>query len=300
MRFIRVVPAGSGVARSRAVARDDTRRAYQSPWDIVGGVPGPTELAIQIVNYRTRRYLERCVETVVSDLNGSAVRYEINLLDNASGEELAGLARRFDGCRAFTAPANLGFGGGHNLLASKTDAPHLLILNPDVEIVEPKSIERLLALVRSDGRVRVAGPKLVLPDGRPQPYDHGRLHGTRAQLALKGGHSYWRATDVRQEVAWVSGGAMVIERQAFAALGGFDEKLFLYKEDEDLCLRVREAGGTVVYEPGVRIQHHGSVVTDRRRDLEIASGYFFAKHYAHRRSRKAFAAAHVTLGYLRL
>lgn len=263
-------------------------------------MPEGTELAVQIVNYRTRRYLERCVETVVSDLRNGGLRYEINLLDNDSGEDLGDLAARVGNCRAFSAPANLGFGGGHNLLAANTDAPQLLILNPDVEIVEPDSIQRLLALLRSDDRVTAVGPKLALPDGSPQPYDHGRLHGLRAQVALNGGHSYWRATRVRQAVAWVSGGAMMLDRAAFAALGGFDEQLFLYKEDEDLCLRLREAGGLVVYEPGVTLRHVGSVVTDRHREMAAATSYFFAKHYAESRSRRVFAAAHQTLAYLRL
>jgi GT2 family glycosyltransferase len=256
-----------------------------------------TTLAIQIVNYRTRRYLERCVETVVADLDGSRLRYEINLLDNASGEDLIEVAARFPRARAFTAEANLGFGGGHNLLAGETQATYLLILNPDVEVV---NIQRLLDVVAGGKGVVAAGPKLLTPDGRPQPYDHGRLHGARAAIALKGGHSYWRATDTRQEVAWVSGAAMVLERAAFTALRGFDEKLFLYKEDEDLCLRLREAGGRVIYEPAVRLLHHESVVADRHTELDRATHYFFAKHFPHRRSRRAFAAAHQTLAYLRL
>ena len=98
-------------------------------------------IAVQVVNYRTRRYLERCVASVVSDLEGSGLGYEINLLDNASGEDLEDLAGRYTGGRAFTAPANLGFGGGHNLLAGHTEAPYLLILNPDVEIVAPRTVE---------------------------------------------------------------------------------------------------------------------------------------------------------------
>ncbi len=258
-------------------------------------------LAVQVVNFRTRRYLERCVETVVSDLDASGPAYVINLLDNASGEDLTAVAGRFPGARAFTAPENLGFGGGHNRLARETRAEYLLILNPDVEIRAPGTIPRLLdVMLRGGGRVKAVGPKLVTADGRPQPYDHGRLHGARAAVALKGGHSYWRATEVRQEVAWVSGAAMLVERAAFVGAGGFDEKLFLYKEDEDLCLRLRAAGGVVVYEPGVVVCHHGSVVADRESELAGAASYFFDKHHADSRSRRAFAAAHRTLAYFRL
>jgi GT2 family glycosyltransferase len=263
-------------------------------------MPDGTSLAVQVVNFRTRRYLERCVETVVADLPASGLDHEINLLDNASGEDLSDLAERFAGVRTFVAPENLGFGGGHNLLAGKTEAPYLLILNPDVELTAPDTIARLLDLVAGDPRVSIAGPKLLMADGSPQPYDHGRLHGARAAVALRGGHSYWRATDVRQEVAWVSGAVMLVEHAAFQAVDGFDEKLFLYKEDEDLCLRLREAGGAIIYEPAVAVRHHGSVVADRHAELTGATRYFFAKHYAGSRSRRAFAAAHQTLAYLRL
>jgi N-acetylglucosaminyl-diphospho-decaprenol L-rhamnosyltransferase len=263
-------------------------------------MPDGTRLAVQVVNFRTRRYLERCVETVVADLRASGLDHEINLLENASGEDLSEVAERFAGVRAFVAEENLGFGGGHNLLAGKTEAPYLLILNPDVEITAPGTISRLLDVVAGDPRVSVAGPKLLMADGSPQPYDHGRLHGRRAAIALRGGHSYWRATEVRQEVAWVSGAAMLVDQAAFKAVGGFDERLFLYKEDEDLCLRVRETGASVIYEPAVTVRHVGSVVADRHAELAGATSYFFAKHYAGNRSRRAFAAAHRTLAYLRL
>ena len=76
----------------------------------------------------------------------------------------------------------------------------------------------------------------------------------------------------------MSGAAMVIERPAFAAVGGFDEKLFLYKEDEDLCLRLRESGWQVVYEPAI-----GDPAPRLGRGrpppgAHVASSYFFAKH----------------------
>ena len=226
--------------------------------------------------------------------------FEINLLDNASGEDLDDLAARFPNCRAFTAPTNLGFGGGHNFLAGKTDAQYLLILNPDVEFLFPDTVRRLLDPVASVERVKAAGPKLLTSEGRAQPYDHGRVHGLRAEIALRGGHSYWRQTETRQEVAWVSGAAMLVERAAFVSIGGFDEKLFLYKEDEDLCLRLREAGWQVIYEPGAAVRHHGSVVADQHQELAVASSYYFAKHFQDQRLRRAFAAVHRALAYVRL
>jgi N-acetylglucosaminyl-diphospho-decaprenol L-rhamnosyltransferase len=261
---------------------------------------GSVALAVQIVNYRTRSYLERCLATVTADLAHGALQFEVNLLENASGEDLADLPRRFPSCRTFTTASNIGFGGGHNLLASKSDAPYLLILNPDVEFLFPATSRRLLEALTSLDEVRVVGPKLITADGTAQAYDHGRLRGVRAQIALRGGHSYWHETDARQEVAWVSGAVLMVEHAAFDAIGGFDENLFLYKEDEDLCLRLRQNGGRVLYEPAVVVRHHGSVVADRESELNRSAAYFFVKHFPNRRSQKLFAAAHQWLAYLRL
>ncbi len=258
------------------------------------------QLAVQVVNYRTRSYLERCVATVVADLQASGMVYEINLLDNASGEDLSDLAARIPACQTFSAPTNLGFGGGHNLLASKTEARYLLILNPDVEFMFPDTTRRLLDAVMNGPSVTAAGPRVVAENGAPQPYDHGRLRGLRAQIALRGGHSYWHETSAAQDVAWVSGAALMVEHAAFDAISGFDENFFLYKEDEDLCLRLRRIGGQIRYEPAVVVLHHGSVVAERRAELNRASTYFSAKNFPNRRSQRLFAAAHQCLAYLRL
>jgi GT2 family glycosyltransferase len=257
-------------------------------------------LSVQLVNYRTRRYLERCLTTVVDDLECSGLDYQLGVLDNASGERIDDFSARFPNCRTFVAQRNLGFGGGHNFLASETDAPYIWILNPDVELVSPNTATRLLDALKNDERAKAVGPKLLNADGTAQPYDHGRLRGLRAQIALRGGHAYWRGTDKRQPVAWASGAALLIERAAFVALGGFDEHLFLYKEEEDLCLRLRAAGGVVIYEPGVIVRHHGGVVADRSRDLAEAERYFIDKHCRHRRVQGLLARVHKALAYVRL
>jgi N-acetylglucosaminyl-diphospho-decaprenol L-rhamnosyltransferase len=257
-------------------------------------------LAVQIVNYRTRAYLERCLPTVLADLRDSGLDYEVNLLDNDSGEPLDDLAVAHPHVTARSAPRNLGFGAGHNRLAAATDADYLWLLNPDTELVEPRTAGRLLDAMALRPDTRVVGPRLVGEDGRTEPYDHGRLAGARAKLALNGGHSYWRPSRTRREVAWVNGAALLVEHAAFAGAGGFDEALFLYKEEEDLCLRLRAEGARVLYVPDVRVGHIGRVVADPGVHRVESERLFIAKHCPHRRTRRLWEIAHRTLAYVHL
>ncbi len=263
-------------------------------------MPGPPTLAVQIVNYHTREHLERCLPTIVADLGDTAITYEINLLDNASGEPLDDLAARFEHVTAAAAPENLGFGAGHNRLAAATTARYLWFLNPDVELVQPDTARRLLDIADGEGARTAVGPRLLTPEGGAQPYDHGRLDGPRARLALRGGHSYWRASDVRRPVAWASGAALLVRHDTFDALGGFDERLFLYKEEEDLCVRLRETGGRVLYVPDVSVRHVGSVVAGQGRFAAESERYFIAKHCRPGRVQRACAALHHGLAYIHL
>ncbi|HEX2015290.1 MAG TPA: glycosyltransferase family 2 protein [Solirubrobacteraceae bacterium] len=252
-------------------------------------------VAVQIVNYNTRAHLERCVESLRADLDSSPIEYRIEVLDNASADDLSSLPGRFDRLRVHHSATNLGFGAGHNLLAREACAERLLILNPDVQIVAPDTVVRLLAALRGTPGAAVVGPRLVDARGASQRYDHGRLHGLRARVALAAGDSYWRASDRRREVAWVSGAAMLVMRSEFAAVGGFDEGLFLYKEEEDLCLRLRRRGGRILYEPSVVVRHEGSVVARREEHIGASVEYFVAKHHPHRRRQRALARLHRTL-----
>ena len=71
--------------------------------------------------------------------------------------------------------------------------------------------------------------------------------------------------DAPADAAWVSGAACLVARHAFDAVGGFDPGFFLYKEEEDLFLRIRRAGGRVRYLPSVRVRHDGAATASRER-----------------------------------
>jgi N-acetylglucosaminyl-diphospho-decaprenol L-rhamnosyltransferase len=262
-------------------------------------MPDPT-IAVQIVSYKTRAYLERCLRSVTEDLIGSGLTFTVNVLESASGEQLEDVVGACPHARLFEADVNRGFGAGHNFLAAQTDASYLLILNPDVDFIEPRTGERLLRTLERNPSASVAGPKLVDVNGNPQQWDHGLLHGVRAQIALRAGHSHWRPSDRRQEVAWVSGAVMLISRAAFDDVGGFDEQFFLYKEEEDLCLRLRRRGDRVLYEPAVTVRHVGSVVAQRPEELARSERHYIEKHLDGRRSRRLFEKLHRALAYVRL
>ena len=105
-------------------------------------------------------------------------------------------------------------------------------------------MERLLAAL--GGGVAAVGPQLVSAGGAVDPRDHGELRGFRARVAQAAGDSHYRRRDAPADVAWVSGARVPGRRAAFDAVGGFDPEFFLFKEEEDLFLRIRERGGRVL------------------------------------------------------
>jgi N-acetylglucosaminyl-diphospho-decaprenol L-rhamnosyltransferase len=250
----------------------------------------PLDVAIQIVNYGTRRHLEACLPTVLDDVSDSGLAARVLVLDNASGDDLSELARRNPEVEFATADRNLGFGAGHNELAERHDAPALLCLNPDTRFIEPRTVARLLEAVSGD--VQAVGPQLVSASGDVEPYDHGELHGFRARVAQAAGDTHYRQRDAPADVAWVSGAACLVARRAFDAVGGFDPGFFLYKEEEDLFLRIRRGGGRVRYLPTVRVRHDAAATASREAHLPDSAARFAQKHIHSRWQRRVMPPVH--------
>ena len=142
---------------------------------------------------------------------------------------------------------NLGHGGGHNRLATLTESDLILILNPDA-VLGPESLSAL---------ARTVVDNVGLSDGRQLPLEHPK--------------DYDPTTG---DTAWSSGACMLIRREVFKKVGGFDhETFFMYCDDVDLSWRARLAGYRVVYQPAARVFH------DKRLTVEgnIVAGP--AEHY---------------------
>jgi N-acetylglucosaminyl-diphospho-decaprenol L-rhamnosyltransferase len=250
------------------------------------------EVAVQIVNYNTKPYLERCLAAVQRDLDESGIAAAILVIDNDSDDDLSDLQAAYPRVGFQQSERNVGFGAAQNVLARAHDARAILLLNPDTELVEPRTVARLLAVLDGDPGVAAVGPRLVGADGAGQRWDHGELDGAWARLARAAGHSHYRPRAARADVAWISGACALVDRSHFDAAGGFDPQFFLYKEEEDLFLRIRRAGGRVVYEPAVAAVHHGSVSAGRGHHLETSVARYRAKHVPSRVQRAVMPVVH--------
>jgi GT2 family glycosyltransferase len=241
------------------------------------------DLAIQIVNYQSKAFLEPLLSSIIADISALDCVVEINILDNASGDDLSDIGAVWEkhNVHIYTSETNGGFGAGHNLLARETKAPYLLILNPDTLLIEPNTIQRLLASINETKAVTV-GPQLLTPKSRQhKPGQQLKPAQLKQQLWDYGKYKMlWRykVLHERQEVEWVSGGVMLLDHAAFTKINGFDEQYFLYYEDIDLCERLHKKGGVIMYDPQIRVLHYGSASTKNNGKYRNLLGSFFQYH----------------------
>ena len=148
-----------------------------------------------------------------------------------------------------------GFGANHNAAFQRCGAPYFCVVNPDIRL----SMDPFPALLSSLQRERVAvtAPQVRNPDGGVE--DSARRFPTVARLLRKllpgrSGPDY-PVDQGPLEVDWVAGMFMLFRSDAFRAVGGFDERFFLYYEDVDLCRRLGLLGHACVFDPAVSVTH---------------------------------------------
>lgn len=198
--------------------------------------------------------------------------YTVVLADNGSIDG-APEAAAGPGVRLVPTGGNLGYGRAANVGASAAGEPWLVVANPDV-VWEPGALDALLAAAARWPTAGCLGPAIRTPSGELYP-------SARAfpSLGRGTGHAmfgWWWPTNpwtrsYRAEVGtpvegttgWLSGSVMLLRRQAFEQVGGFDPAYFMYCEDMDLCRRLAEAGWSNVYVPSAVVTHEGGQATFR-------------------------------------
>jgi GT2 family glycosyltransferase len=253
-------------------------------------------LTVVIVSHNSRRFLRRCLHSIFK--SWSLPDFEVILVDNASSDGTVHMVRKsFSHVEVIANRENLGFSRACNQAVKSVSSRYILFLNPDIE-VEPGAIAGMIRKMESSERTAIVGGLIFDASGIPQHGARRQIPGLLAAFFHLSGlwrlfpRSAWvnryaqshASPFEEREVGAVSGAFMMIRRDVFILVGGFDEDYFLYGEDMDLCLSVSARGFAVLYSPDARALHHHRTSTRKKPVRATYHFYrsmalFYRKHY---------------------
>lgn len=249
------------------------------------------KLSIIILNYNTYDLTSRCIDSFFSYYSKkiSEKTFEVIVVDNNSMDSDHEFLKKYckeKGITFIQSNENGGFGKGNNIGAKAASGKYLLTLNSDTQ-VKDNNLEEALQFLDNNPKIGILGGYIENTDISVQRSYGDFYTFPSVILFLFGsfgkdlGEKFFQKPKNSQYVDWVSGGFMIIRRQVFEKLQGFDEKIFMYLEDMELCFRAKKIGQEVYYFPRAKVLHAGHGSSSRSfAIINIYKGilYFFKKH----------------------
>lgn len=244
--------------------------------------PAAARVAVVIVNYQSYEDLQDCL----ASLGAPDPRIRICVVDHASkSAPAARIEQAFPHVHLLRQQSNDGFAVGVNRGARESMTPYVLLLNPDC-VASPDICRHLADWMDGHPSVGAAGPRILNSDGSVQASAR-RFPDLTTGIA---GRSSWltrvfprnplsrhnlapshdRSAEARA-VDWVSGAVMIIRREAFDHVAGFDTGFFLYWEDADFCRRLKHAGWQTMYVPELAVKHAGGRSSRHASDASLVA-----------------------------
>ncbi len=218
-------------------------------------------VSIIILTYNSGEYIERLIDSIY-EFNKDQ-KFEIIVADNASSDDTLQMVKKFgEKVRFFENGGNYGFAKGINLGAKHAKGEYLLLVNPDTEW-SSGSINDLVSVFEKGEKIGIVGGKLVDKNKHAEK-SAGKFLGFWASVltafGLDEAFGIRFSPDRYRQVDFVSGGFMMVRKQIFDSLSGFDENLFMYVEDMEFCFRAKQKGHLTYFASDVIIKHesHGS------------------------------------------
>jgi GT2 family glycosyltransferase len=219
-------------------------------------------VAIVILNYNGRSYLEKFLPSVLSSTYANK---QVIVADNASTDEsIQFLQQQYPSVQILVNKKNLGFAGGYNWALKQIKADYYVLLNSDVEVTA-NWIEPIIDLMEKDKAIAACQPKILSYNQKDSfeyagaaggwidafgyPFSRGRVF----DVCEKDNHQY---EDV-QQIFWATGAAMFVRSAAFHEANGFDVFFFAHMEEIDLCWRMQLAGYSIYAVPASIVYHVG-------------------------------------------
>jgi GT2 family glycosyltransferase len=213
---------------------------------------------ILVISFEKPQVIRTALESVFASETGFA--YEVIVVDNASTDAAAALLPFAARLKVIRNRENLGFTRANNLGVAEAQGDYLLFLNSDTRI-DPDTLSLLVGFADAHPQAGAVGPLVLNGDGSFQ-LSYGRPFSLFSEFwqktfaARTARHADFRRLKAR-EVGWVSGCCLLTRREYFPEGKVFDEEIFLYFDDSELCARLRKMGKKTYFFPAARIVHYG-------------------------------------------
>ena len=229
-------------------------------------------LTIVIVTLKSENIIDQCIESIDKNI-------PIIVVENSNNQKFKNkLESKYQNLKCLLAKANLGMGAGNNIGIKEAKTEFVLILNPDV-ILEKNTLDELFLASKKIFNFSIIGP----------------LEKTFINYEILRGKRYDKSSEkinlnLPFEVKWIDGFAMLLNKKKLNDEAYFDEKIFMYLENNDLCQRVKNNGGSIFIIPNAKINHLAAKTVDDKFANEVefsrnwhwiwSKFYYNKKHYS--------------------
>jgi len=241
------------------------------------------KVAVVVVSHDTKDLLLECLVSIFASATGDT---EVVVVDNASRDgSYDAVCAAYPEVKAIRNETNRGFGAACNQAINSTRSPFVLLLNSDAQLT-PEAFRALSDCMRANDRCGAAGCRIVNAKGSivcntgsfltalNQALEQAGITGSMSGRSLRRTYVPTYGEDLLDcTVDWIDGACLMLRRAALEEAGLFDERFFMYSEDEDLCFRLKNHGWMICHSGHGSVIHHGGASSSQNR-LEMLRHFY--------------------------
>jgi len=252
------------------------------------------DVSVVVVSYNTKELTVKCLKSVFIQ---NHVSYEVIVVDNASSDEsVKEIQKSFPQVALIENSKNRGFATANNQAIKLAKGRYILLLNSDTILLSEDSFSKMVNFMDKRQEVGISGCKITKPNGRldwpckrsfqtPSVFFYRSLGLDKIfpkHRSFGKYHLTYLDENETHEVDAITGAFFMIRRETIDQIGLLDEKLFMYSEDMDWCLRAKKRNWKVFYYPEVQITHYKSR-SSKKRSSKIIYWWYYSTWYVYKK-----------------